>query len=148
MLMNVNNFRNLTGDRCYQKYGGISFARIELRGEELAAKCMRSLPVVVGRESKRVPVEEICFFRAGYKYVTMAAQDRDYLISCPLVHLIERLDASQFCRIHRSIILNMDAMDSVAHAPGRKLFAKLKYRPELLPISQSYSVRFKQMSLL
>jgi two-component system response regulator AlgR len=54
-----------------------------------------------------IPLEEIFYFQADQKYVTVRHSEGEVLIEDPLKKL-EREFSEQFCRIHRNALVNLD----------------------------------------
>jgi len=50
-----------------------------------------------------------------------------------------------FWQIHRSTLVNVNAVAGVTRDIRGHLQVKLKQRPELLPVSESYTHLFRQM---
>ena len=73
-----------------------------------------------------ISCKEIFIIKALDDYAEICTAKASYLIQQPLNHLEERLNPDQFVRVHRSYIVNIDAIrDLVAWSQGRyKLFLK------------------------
>lgn len=73
-----------------------------------------------------VSVREISLIQAMDDYAEVSTRNETYLIQHSLNHLEERLNPDQFIRVHRSYIVNIDAIrDIVTWTSGRyKLFLK------------------------
>lgn len=73
-----------------------------------------------------VSVKEITLIQAMDDYVEVNTKKESYLIQHSLNHLEERLNPDQFIRVHRSFIVNIDAVrDIISWSSGRyKLFLK------------------------
>jgi DNA-binding LytR/AlgR family response regulator len=56
----------------------------------------------------------------------------------------EKLDPTMFWQIHRSIIVNVGAIETIYRSFRGALEVKLKNREELLPVSSAYAHLFKQ----
>ena len=94
---------------------------------------------------KLVTVDEICFFQSDSKYTTVATADGESLIRKPLKELLNELDPSQFWQIHRSTIVNVSFIASVARDLSGRLIVRLKNRNDMLAVSQQFAYRFRQM---
>ncbi|MBS0343308.1 MAG: LytTR family transcriptional regulator, partial [Proteobacteria bacterium] len=57
------------------------------------------------------------------------------IIRWPLKELIEQLDPNQFWQVHRSTIVNANAIAGVSRDLRGRVRLKLKHRRELLPVS-------------
>jgi len=103
------------------------------------------ITVQIGRELRLITVDDICYFRADNKYVAVVTTEGEALISKPLKELAARLDPALFWQIHRSTIVNVNAVRSVTRGLAGKLDLHLKHRPERLEVSASYAHRFRQI---
>lgn len=124
--------------------GGL-VARIQQAPQAEAAEALRWITVQRGRELQLITVDDVCYFRADNKYVAVVTADSEALISLPLKELVNRLDAEVFWQVHRSTIVNVNAVRSVARGLAGKLVISLKQRPERLEVSAAYAHRFKQL---
>ena len=59
--------------------------------------------------------------------------------------MLEGLDADAFWQIHRSVIVNARAIESVSRDFRGQASVKIKGRPENLAVSRPFSHLFKQM---
>jgi len=72
------------------------------------------IPVQTNREVRIVPVEEVAYFQSDGPYIEIHTVDeRTHLIRERMKTLDARLDPNQFCRIHRSTIVNLGEVESV-----------------------------------
>ena len=121
--------------------GGL-VSRIQQRPE---IEPLRWITVLRGRELQLMTIEDVCYFRADNKYVEVVTSSADALISLTLKELLLRLDPSLFWQVHRSTIVNLNAVRSVSRGLAGKLIISLKHRPERLEVSAAYAHLFKQM---
>ena len=108
-------------------------------------EALRWITVQRGRELQLITVDDVCYFRADNKYVAVVTADDEALISLPLKELVQRLDPEVFWQVHRSTIVNLNAVRSVARGMAGKLVITLKQRPERLEVSPAYAHLFKQL---
>ncbi len=106
---------------------------------------LRWITVQRGRELQLITVDDVVYFRADHKYVAVVTADSEALISLPLKELAARLDGERFWQVHRSTIVNVQAIKSVSRSLSGKLSIALKSRPESLEVSPTYAHRFKQL---
>jgi DNA-binding LytR/AlgR family response regulator len=106
---------------------------------------LRWITAAVGAQVRLVTVEEICYFQADTKYTRVVAAGGESLIQTPLKELLEQLDPSLFWQIHRSTIVNVQAIESVGRDGHGHVSVRLKGRPETLRVSQPFVGRFRQM---
>lgn len=90
-------------------------------------------------------VDEICYFQSDTKYTRAVTASNESLIRKSLKELVEELDPSLFWQIHRSTIVNVNAISAVSRDLAGHPIVKLKSRKEALPVSQPFAHRFRQM---
>jgi two-component system LytT family response regulator len=76
------------------------------------------LAVSVGRRTRVIQVAEISCARAQANYVELHVDKRDYLLRTTIAELAERLDPSEFVRVHRSALVRIDAVESLESCGG------------------------------
>ena len=99
---------------------------------------LQRITVRNGTRSQFIPVASIDFFEAEENYVRLRVGDRSYLIRDTLTALTARLDARQFVRVHRSLIVQTARVVEVESlfsgeyvlllSTGRKLTSGRTYR--------------------
>ena len=103
----------------------------------------------VGATVRLIPVESIDFLRSEEKYTTVAwhadGVATEAVVRTPLKELATQLDASQFVQVHRSVIVNLRAIDHVTRGENETASVHLKGRDEVLPVSRNHLHHFKQM---
>lgn len=98
-----------------------------------------------GQNVRLVTTEEICYFKADSKYTLVVTADAESLIRKPIRELIDELDPEVFWPIHRGVVVNANAI-ALAHRKLNGQFEiRLKARPEVLPVSEPFAYRFRQM---
>ena len=98
-----------------------------------------------GNELRLITVEEILYFRADNKYTLVATADKESLIRRPIKELIDELDPQVFWQIHRSTLVNVNAIAGVVRDIGGHLRVRVKGRKETLAVSEPYYGLFRQM---
>lgn len=92
-----------------------------------------------------VDVQQVLFFQADDKYTVVMTSEREYLIRTPLRELLAQLDPQQFWQIHRSTVVNVQAIHSVQRELTGRCTLQLKQRPEKLTVSRAFAHLFRQM---
>jgi DNA-binding LytR/AlgR family response regulator len=110
-----------------------------------AKSYMRWINASVGNTIKLITVEEICYFRADTKYTRVVTAGSESLIRKSIKELVERLDPDIFWQIHRSTLVNVNAISGVSRDLRGHLQVKLKSRAEALPVSEGFTHLFRQM---
>ncbi|HEY9101774.1 LytTR family DNA-binding domain-containing protein [Chitinimonas sp.] len=98
-----------------------------------------------GNETRLIAVDEVIYFEARDKYVSVFTSEGESLIRTPLKELLDGLDPARFWQIHRGTIVAVRHIaGTVRDFRGRTLL-KLKAHPEQLVVSRAYLHLFKQM---
>ena len=98
-----------------------------------------------GAEVRLITVDEILYFQSDTKYTRAVTANNECLIRKSLKELLDELDPSLFWQIHRSTIVNVNAIAAVSRDLAGHLVVKLKSRKETLPVSQPFAHLFRQM---
>ncbi|MEJ8824217.1 LytTR family DNA-binding domain-containing protein [Variovorax humicola] len=98
-----------------------------------------------GATVRMVPVDEVQYFEAADKYVRVLTATHEYLIRTPLKQLLPQLDASSFWQVHRAVVVNASAVESVHRDDAGKLHLQLKGRPGRLAVSRLFAHLFRAM---
>jgi DNA-binding LytR/AlgR family response regulator len=106
---------------------------------------LRWITASQGNELRLITVEEICYFQADNKYTLVVTADKESLIRRPIRELSDELDPNTFWQIHRSTLVNVNAISGVNRDFKGHLQVRLKQRKETLPVSESFVHLFKQM---
>jgi len=118
---------------------------------ELAARVaaarpyLRWITAARGANVRLITVDDICYFQSDTKYTRAVTADTESLIHTPLKELIDQLDPAMFWQIHRSTIVNVNAIDSVGRDVTGHVIVRLKGRNETLRVSQPFAYLFRQM---
>ena len=122
---------------------GILKALAEKAKEE--RKYLRWITASQGANLRLITVEEVCYFQADNKYTLVATADMQSLIKRPIKELVDELDPNLFWQIHRSTLVNVNAIAGVNRDFRGHLHVRLKSRKETLAVSETYVHLFKQM---
>lgn len=111
---------------------------------------LRWIRASVGATLRLIPVDAIDYLRSDEKYTRVAWHDDshkpvDALVRTPLKELLAQLDPQQFAQVHRSTVVNLNAIRHVTRSDNETADVHLKYRTETLPVSRSYLQLFRQM---
>ena len=126
-------------------------ARLDHLLTELASRIAQARPFLRwitaarGANVRLITVEDICYFQSDTKYTRAVTTDGESLISTPLKELLEQLDPAVFWQIHRSTLVNVNAIDSVSRDVTGHVIVRLKGRNETLRVSQPFAHLFRQM---
>jgi DNA-binding LytR/AlgR family response regulator len=110
-----------------------------------AQRYLRWINASQGADVRLITVDEICYFQSDTKYTRAVTPDSESLIRKSLKELLDELDPSSFWQIHRSTVVNVNAIAGVSRDFAGHLFVKLKARKETLAVSQPFAHLFRQM---
>lgn len=138
---------------CHRVKTRLSAAPSNLEGllEALARRVAAQKPYLrwinasLANDLKLITVDEVCFFQSDSKYTRVVTAQGESLIRKPLKELLSELDPNQFWQIHRSTIVNVSFVASVARELSGGLALRIKERDERLSVSQQFAFRFRQM---
>jgi len=99
----------------------------------------------VGQQLKLIPVADVLFFTSDEKYTRVQTESLEALIRKPIKELVEELDPAKFWQIHRSTIVNVDAIAGVTRDFRGRQLVQVKGRQDKLEVSRNYTHLFKQM---
>jgi DNA-binding LytR/AlgR family response regulator len=103
------------------------------------------LTASAGRETRLVLVDDVAYFRAADKYTTVVTAEGEALLRTPIRDLLAALDPNIFKQVHRSTIVNLRAVASVARDETGRGVLRLRNRPETLTVSQPFMALFRNM---
>ena len=110
-----------------------------------ANRYLRWINASLGTDVKVITVDEIYYFQSDTKYTRVVTADGESVIRKSLKELLDELDPASFWQIHRSTIVNLNAIAGVSRDFAGHLTVKLKNRKETLPVSQPFAHLFRQM---
>jgi DNA-binding LytR/AlgR family response regulator len=97
-----------------------------------------------GQDICIVTTDEVCYFKAEDKYTVVVTEKQEALIRKPIKDLVAQLDPTVFWQIHRSTVVNANAIAAVTRDFRGHFVVKLKQRPEVLSVAESYNHLFRQ----
>jgi len=106
---------------------------------------LRWINASMGNDLRLITVDEVCYFRSDAKYTRVVTASQESLIRKPIRELVTELDPELFWQVHRSVVVNASEIAGVQRDFRGRIELRLKHRPEMLPVSQPYSTRFRQM---
>jgi DNA-binding LytR/AlgR family response regulator len=106
---------------------------------------LSTIRAAVGNMVRMIPVQDVVYFQALDKYVSVATADSEALIRLPIRDLIAQLDPAQFCQVSRSSIVNMKQVASASRDEMGKLTLALHGRADRLKVSPLFAHLFRQM---
>jgi DNA-binding LytR/AlgR family response regulator len=99
----------------------------------------------LGQNLRLIPVADVLFFQSDEKYTRVVTAEAEALIKTPIRELLDGLDPEVFWQIHRSTLVNVNAIAAVTRDFRGQAHVKVKGKDENLVVSRIYSHLFKQM---
>jgi DNA-binding LytR/AlgR family response regulator len=106
---------------------------------------LRWITASQGQNLRLITVDEICYFQADNKYTLVVTPHVESLIQKTIKELSDELDPQIFWQIHRSTVVNVNAIASVERNVRGRVSVKLKDRKESLPVADAYVHLFRRM---
>ena len=103
------------------------------------------IKATIGQNLRLIPVGDVLFFQSDEKYTRVVLADGEALIKTPIRELLDGLDPEVFWQIHRSTLVNVNAIAGVTRDFRGQAHVKIKGKDESLVVSRIYSHLFKQM---
>jgi len=103
------------------------------------------LTVRLADTTRLVAVNEVLYFRSTDKYTEAVTVNERHLVRTPLKELLEQLNPQQFAQVHRSIIVNLGAVERIERDVLGRSQIHLRQHADVLPLSRSFAERFRQM---
>lgn len=109
------------------------------------ANYLQWIQASIGQELRLIPVEDILFFQSDEKYTRVQTARFEALIRKPVRDLAEELNPELFWQIHRSTLVNVNAIEGVTRDMRGRHLVLIKGQPDKLEVSRSFVHLFKQM---
>ena len=98
-----------------------------------------------GQNLRLIPVADVLFFQSDEKYTRVVTAEAEALIKTPIRELLDGLDPEVFWQIHRSTLINVNAIAGVTRDFRGQAHVKIRGKDESLTVSRIYSHLFRQM---
>lgn len=96
-----------------------------------------------GNKDKALKLAEVEWIQAAGNYASLFSQGREYLLRSTMANLEEKLDPALFQRVHRSYIVNINAVDLVkTRDSGKQVLVTLSGNE--VPLGRSFRARLLQ----
>jgi two-component system LytT family response regulator len=99
---------------------------VERLEDATSRQSLRRLYVRIGGRIIPLAVERILHCEARGDYVAVHTADGSYVVSTSIEYLTRRLSPEVFARIHRSRIVNLEAVDAFERHDDKRVRARLK----------------------
>ncbi|WP_325894836.1 LytR/AlgR family response regulator transcription factor [Grimontia sp. NTOU-MAR1] len=121
------------------------FTQILSHAQEKRSAPLTWLKAAKGEDIHLIHVDDVEYFRAEDKYVTVVTNDSEYIIRTPLRNLSQVLCEETFWQIHRSVIVKVSAIRRVFKDITGKMVVEVSSNQSQLPVSRNAHSLFKQM---
>jgi DNA-binding LytR/AlgR family response regulator len=98
-----------------------------------------------GNTTRLLSVAEALYFRAADKYTDVVTASEKHVIRLSLKELLAQLDPQAFVQIHRSIIVNLNAVERLERDALGRTHIHLKSHQDVLPVGRAYAGQFRRM---
>lgn len=98
-----------------------------------------------GKDTRLIMIDDVAYFQADHKYTVVMTAQGEALLRKPIRELLQVLDPDVFKQIHRSTIVNLRAIASIARDDSGKGTVTLKSRSETLAVSVPFMSLFRNM---
>ncbi len=112
---------------------------------ERSTAALRHIRAGSGNTVRMIAVDAVCYLQATDKYVNVVTSEGEALVRASLKDLLAQLPAEKFNQIHRSVVVNLDAVAAAVRDDSGRLQLRLLGRKEMLPVSRVFAERFKPM---
>ena len=139
----------LTASRGGHAVGGPSVQQLlhvlsaQLNGQPV--QYLSWLQASVGQSIHMVAVSDVLFCISDDKYTRVQTLKQEYLIRKPIKELVDELDPKVFWQIHRSTLVNVNAISGVQRDERGRQEVLIKGRADRLAVSRSASQLFRGM---
>lgn len=128
-IVRLNNSFNKTADSNSPNYLKAA--------SDINKETLNKIKVKSGDEIKFIPYNEIYFFKAEDKYITIKTAKFEYIINGSLINLKNELP-EYFKHVHRAYLVNKNYIDKIIRYKDRKYLAVLKNAEESkIPVSRN-----------
>ncbi len=106
---------------------------------------LRHLQAAVGEAIELVPVDDLLYLEAADKYVRAVTAQKEYWVRVALKELLPQLDPDRFWQVHRSTVVQVDAVLRAHRQENGQVLLELRARPERITVSRVHAARFKAL---
>ncbi|MEC5387133.1 LytTR family DNA-binding domain-containing protein [Uliginosibacterium sp. H3] len=114
-------------------------------GTQRAQQALRYIRAGTEQSVRLIPVEEVLYFEARDKYVSVITPEGETLIRTALRDLLASLDPEHFWQVHRGLIVNAQAIVSADRDKMGRVRLNMRDNLHKLVVSRQFSHRFKPM---
>lgn len=116
---------------------------IEMLAQQKPPEYLNLIKVKTRSEIRFIPVSQILYFRAEDKYTIVQTLEKEFIIKTPIKTLETQLNPSQFQRVHRSSIVNMEKIRLVKRTFTQQMIICFEQCDHTVAVSRTYECLFK-----
>jgi len=124
--------------------GDLARLLAELQQGQAAPPRLTWIKASVGRRIQLIKVDEIRFFQSDTRYTRVVHAGGEALIRTPLKELLDGLDPAVFWQVHRSVVVNANAVAGAERVGSDGMELLLKDSAERLPVSRAAFHLFRE----
>jgi DNA-binding LytR/AlgR family response regulator len=109
-----------------------------------AASGFKSIRFLRGQDLVWSPLGEVRYFQAQRKYTRVALKDQEGLLRLGLTTVEQHLARSDFLRIHRGFVVNVNHIEGAQRDDFGRLMVRVAGRDEKLIVSKPYEHLFRE----
>ncbi len=106
---------------------------------------LRHLQASVGEAIELVPVDALLYLEAADKYVRAVTAEKEYWVRVSLRELLPQLDPERFWQVHRSTVVNIDAVARAQRLENGLVKLSLRERADTVMVSRVHAGSFKAL---
>ncbi|WOI52172.1 LytTR family DNA-binding domain-containing protein [Parvularcula sp. LCG005] len=114
-----------------------------IKADDGQAEYLSRFAIKSGEVTKFVATEDIDWIQAAGVYVNIYSKGQEYLFRSSLTAVLEKLDPGQFCRIHRSAIINLSSIAELGRRSHGEFDVTLVDGTQLI-MSRTYKAEFER----
>lgn len=99
----------------------------------------------VGNTVRMIPVADVVFFEATEKYVNVVTPTGEALVRMSLRELMARIDSTDFIQVHRSVMVNSNAIMSATRDENGHYSLSVRGLQRPLKVSRAFGHLFRPM---
>jgi DNA-binding LytR/AlgR family response regulator len=122
-----------------------SLAKPEATTEADARERIKVIRAGVGNTVRMIPVADVVCFEAAEKYVNVVTPAGEALVRMSLRELMARIDSTDFIQVHRSVMVNSNAIVSATRDENGHYSLTVRGLQRPLKVSRAFGHLFRPM---
>ncbi|TYT25323.1 response regulator transcription factor [Luteimonas viscosa] len=139
----VQRLRARLGEPAHDRH--VDVAALEARLRPAGERLIRWISASAGDSVRMIGIDEVLYFQARDKYVSVVTREGEATIRMPIKDLLAGLDPDTFWQVHRGTVVRVPAIDRVQKDELGKHGIRLRGSDDWLPVSAAFLHRFRGM---